>query len=146
MPGLHRLNSQAWKKRRNTAPKPPNTGVIDDLSQNGYGGGGGGGCGGGGLLVVGCWLLVVGCCVVEWLYHSKRIIVVRLADLCDFFRDFRRKNVYFCFTSNEHCHFSSEKTITSQNGLLIFLAKETHSETISWNSSRILTKKLQQQR
>ena len=25
----------------NTPPKPPNTGVIDDLSQNGYGGVGG---------------------------------------------------------------------------------------------------------
>ena len=34
------------------------------------------------------------------------------------------------------------KTITSQNGLLIFLWKETHSETKSWKSSRILTKKV----
>ena len=29
-----------------------------------------------------------------------------------------------------------------QNGLLIFLLKETHSETKSWKSSRILTKKV----
>ena len=44
----------------------------------------------------------------------------------------------FCFTSNENCHLSSEKTISTQNGLLIFLGKETHSETQSWKSSRIL--------
>ena len=30
--------------------------------------------------------------------------------------------------------------MTTQNGLLIFLWKETHSETKSWKSSRILTK------
>ena len=46
--------------------------------------------------------------VVEWLYYSKRRIIVRWADLSDFFVDFRRKNVYFCFTSNEHCHFCLE--------------------------------------
>ena len=34
----------------------------------------------------------------------------------------------------------------SQNALLIFLWKETHSETKSWKSSRIPTKKVQQQR
>ena len=34
------------------------------------------------------------------------------------------------------------KTITPQNGMLIFLAKETHSETKSWKSSRILTNKV----
>ena len=33
-----------------------------------------------------------------------------------------------------------------QNGLLIFLGTETLSETKSWTSSRILTKKIQQQR
>ena len=47
------------------------------------------------VVVVGCWLLVVGCwlvvVVVEWLYCSKRIIIVRWADLSDFFFvDFRR--------------------------------------------------------
>ena len=47
-------------------------------------------------------------CAVEWLYYSKRIIIVKLADFSDFFVDFRRKNVYFCFTSNANCHFSSE--------------------------------------
>ena len=31
------------------------------------------------------------------------------------------------------------KTLTPKNGLLIFLWKETHSETKSWNSSRIST-------
>ena len=38
----------------------------------------------------------------------------------------------FCFTSNENCHFSLEKTVTPQNGLLTFLGKSTHSGTISW--------------
>ena len=80
--------------------------------------------------------------VVEWLYYSKRIIIVRWADLSDFFVDFRRKNEYFCFTSNDNCHFSSEKTITSQNGLLIFLWTETHSETKSWKSARLLMNKV----
>ena len=32
------------------------------------------------------------------------------------------------------------KTLTPQNGLLILLWKETHSETQSWKSSRISTK------
>ena len=44
----------------------------------------------------------------------------------------------FCFTSNENCHLSSEKTLTPQNRLLIFLGKWTHSETKPWKSSRIL--------
>ena len=74
-------------------------------------------------------------------FYSKRVIIVRWADLSDFFVDFRRKNVYFCFTSNENCHFSSEKTITPQSGLLIFLWKETHYEKIM-KSSRILTKEV----
>ena len=43
-----------------------------------------------------------------------------------------------CFTSNENCHFSFGKMVTPQNGLLIFLWKETHSETKSWTSSRNL--------
>ena len=47
--------------------------------------------------------------VAEWLYYSKRIFIVRWADLTEFFVDFRRKNVCFCFTSNENCHFSLEK-------------------------------------
>ena len=36
--------------------------------------------------VVGVGVVVV----VEWLYFSKRIIIVRGADLSDFFVDFRR--------------------------------------------------------
>ena len=42
------------------------------------------------VLVLVLVLVVV---VVEWLYYSKRIIIVRWADLSDFFVDFRRKNV-----------------------------------------------------
>ena len=71
--------------------------------------------------------------------YSKRIIIVRWADLSDFFFvHVRRKNMYFCFTSNENCHFLRKNDYT-QNGLLIFLGKETHSETKSWKSSRILS-------
>ena len=45
----------------------------------------------------------------------------------------------FCFTSNDNCHLLFfGKTVRPQNGLLIFLGKETHSETNSWKSSRIL--------
>ena len=44
-----------------------------------------------------------------------------------------------CFTSKK-CHFSSEKTVTQQNGLLIFLGKETHSETKSWKSKNLTRK------
>ena len=90
------------------------------------------GCGWLWLVVVGCgwlWLVVVGCgwlwlvvvvvvvlVVVECLYSSERIIIVRWADLSDFFVDFRRKNVYVCFTSNENCHFSSEKRLHPKTG------------------------------
>ena len=38
------------------------------------------------------------------------------------------------------------KTVTSQNGLLIFFWKETHSETKSWIVKDFVEKKLQQQR
>ena len=48
---------------------------------------------------------------VEWSYYSSRIIIVRWADLSDFFVDFRRKNVCFCLTSNENCHSSLEKRL-----------------------------------
>ena len=62
------------------------------------------------VLCVVCAVLCVVCVVVEWLHYSKRIIVVRWADLSDFcFVDFRRENACFCFTSDENCHFSSEK-------------------------------------
>ena len=46
------------------------------------------------------WLVLVFWCfgvvVVEWLYYSKRIIIVRWADLSDFCR-FSAENVYFLF-------------------------------------------------
>ena len=76
--------------------------------------------------------------VVEWFYHSKRIIIVRWADLSVFFRRISSENVKFCFTSKENCHFSSEKRLLPSNRLLIFFGKETHSETKPWKSSRIL--------
>ena len=66
-----------------------------------------------------CCVVLFLCCVVLLLCVCCSSILVG-------------KNVCFCFTSNENCHFSSEKTVTPQNGLLIFLGKETHSETKSW--------------
>ena len=44
--------------------------------------------------VVGYGVVVVAV-VVEWLYYSKRIIIVRWADLSDCFVDFRRKMCIF---------------------------------------------------
>ena len=85
-----------------------------------------------------CWLLVV----VEWLYYSKRIIIVRRADLIDFFSSiFVGKMCIFVSRPMKIDTFFG-KTITTQNGLLNFLWKETHSETKSWKSSRTLTKKV----
>ena len=40
------------------------------------------------------WIIVV---VVEWLYYSKRIIMVRWADLSDFFRSFSSVKCVFLF-------------------------------------------------
>ena len=54
--------------------------------------------------------------VVEWLYYSKRIVIVRWADLSDFFRSFSSVKCVFCFTSNENCHFSSEKRLPPKTG------------------------------
>ena len=54
---------------------------------------------------------------VEWLYYSKRIIIVRWADLSDFFSSIFVGNMcIFCFTSNENCHFSSEKRLPHKTG------------------------------
>ena len=40
------------------------------------------------------WLVVI---VVEWQYYSKRIIIVRSADLSDFFRCFSSVKFVFLF-------------------------------------------------
>ena len=85
------------------------------------------------VVVVGCWLLVVGfgCWLLVlvvgcWLIFSS----IFVGKMCVFVSrpmkivTFLRKNDY------------------TQNGLLIFLWKETHSETKSWTSSGILTKKV----
>ena len=63
--------------------------------------------------------------VVVVVVDSKRIIIVRGTDLNKKNRLFSSVQCVFCFTSNENCHFSSEKTVTFQNGLLIFFGK-TH--------------------
>ena len=84
--------------------------------------------------------------VVEWLYYSKRIIIVRWADLSDFFSLIFVGKMCVYVSRPMNIVTFLRKTITTQNGLLIFLWKETHSETKSLKSSRILTKKIQQQR
>ena len=67
----------------------------------------------------------------------SKIIIVRWADLGDFF-----SLIFVC----KMCDFVSRpmkidtflrKNDYTQNGLLIFLGKETHSETKSWKSSMI---------
>ena len=61
------------------------------------------------LVVVVLVVVLVVVVLVEWLFYSKRIIIVRGAlTLAIFFVDSRRYNVKICFTSNENCHFSSE--------------------------------------
>ena len=84
-------------------------------------------------VVVGCCVLlcvvVVVVVVVEWLYYFKRIIIVRWADLTDFFRRFSSGKGVFLFHIQCKTPLFFGKTVTPQNGLLIFLGKETHSET-----------------
>ena len=84
------------------------------------------------------WLLLCGgVVVVEWLYYSKRIIIVRSADICEFFSlIFVGKMCVFVPRPMKIDTFL-RKNVTPQNGLFIFLKKETHSETKSWKSSRI---------
>ena len=90
------------------------------------------------VSVVGCWLLVV---VVEWLYYSKRTIIERRTDLSDFSLIFVCKMCVFVSRPMNIVTFLREDDYT-QNGLLIFIGKKTHSETQSWKSSRISTKKV----
>ena len=96
-------------------------------------------CVGVGVLV--CWCVVV----VEWLFYSHS---VRSADLCEFFFSL----IFVCKMCVVVARPMNIVTLPRNNGyhpnwLLIFLWKWTHSETKSWKSSRILTKKkLQQQR
>ena len=61
--------------------------------------------------------------------------------LANFFRSFSSEKCVFLFHVQWKLSLFFGKTITPKNGLLIFLGKETHSETKSWKSSRILTKK-----
>ena len=64
---------------------------------------------------------------------KEKLLLDRLTSAICFFVDFRLKNVWSLFFG---------KTVRPQNGLLIFLGKQTHSETKSWKSYRILTKKV----
>ena len=101
-------------------------------------------------------VVVVVVVVVEWLYYySTRIIIVRLVDISDFFVDFRRKNMYFCFTSNENGHFSFVKRDPAKRVVDFPLERDTFRNKIMevvtdfdgksynnngkpWKSSRIL--------
>ena len=68
--------------------------------------------------------------VVEWLYYSKRIIIVRWADLSDFF-----SSIFV----GKMCIF-----VSSPMKIATFLWKNGYhqTETKSWKSSMILTKKV----
>ena len=79
------------------------------------------------------------CCCCCMVHYSERIII-RGADLSDFVS---------LIVVGKMCVFVSRpmkivtflwKNAHTQNGLLIFFGKETHSQTKSWKSSRILTK------
>ena len=130
------------------------------------------------LLVVGCWLLVVGCwllvgwlvgcwllvdwllvvgvVVVVWLHYSKRIIIVRWADLSDFFSfifvgkmcvfvsrpmkivTFLRKNGYL---PKRVVDFPRERDTFRNNIMEIvedFEEKRYNNNGKPWKSSRIL--------
>ena len=71
----------------------------------------------------------------------KEYLLLNGLTLAIFFVDFRWKNVYFCFTSNENYHFSSEKRLHPTRVVDFPLGKR-HSEKKSWKSSMILTKKI----
>ena len=75
-------------------------------------------CGRGEGEVVWCGAVVWLCgCVVEWLYYSKRIIIVRWADLSDFFSlIFVGKMCVFVSRPMKNCHFSSEKRLPPKTG------------------------------
>ena len=60
-------------------------------------------------MLCGCVEVVVEVVVVEWLIIVKELLLLEGLTLTIFFVNFLRRNVGFCFTSNEHCHFSSEK-------------------------------------
>ena len=80
--------------------------------------------------------------VVEWLYYSKRIIIVRWADLSDFFSlIFVGKVCVFVSRPMKIVTFLRKNDYLPKR-VVDFLGKETHSETKSWKSSRILKKKV----
>ena len=73
--------------------------------------------------------------------NSERIIIVRGADSSKKPHIFDGKMCVFVSRPMKIVTFLRKKRLHPQNGLFIFLGKETHSETKSWKSSRILTKK-----
>ena len=80
--------------------------------------------------------------VVEWLHYSKRIIIDKGADLSELCSLIFVGKMCVLFHVQCECPLFFGKTVTSQNGLLIFLTKETHSETKSWKSSRMSAEKV----
>ena len=61
--------------------------------------------------------------------------MVEALTLAIIFVDFLRENVGCCM---DIVTLPPKKNVTTQNGLLIFLWKETHSETKAWKKSRLL--------
>ena len=71
------------------------------------------------------------------------LIVVRGADLSVFFFSLIFVCKMYVFVSRPLKIVTFlKKTVTPKNNFLIFFQKETHSETKSWKSSRISTKKV----
>ena len=68
--------------------------------------------------------------VVEWLYYSKRIILLDGLTLAIFFRSFSSVKCVFCFTSNENCHFSSENDYTPKRVVDFHLERDTFRNKI----------------
>ena len=87
----------------------------------------------------GKWLVLF---VVEWLYYTKRIIIFKGADLSECFQ-----LIFVCKMSVFVSRPMKIVTFPLENGdlpklVVDFPRKETHSETKSWKSLRILTKKV----
>ena len=83
------------------------------------------------------WLLCLLCLL--WLYYSERIIIDERADLIDFSLIFVGKMCVFVSRPMKNVTFL-RKNADPPKRVIHFPGKETHSETKSWKSSRILTK------
>ena len=81
--------------------------------------------------------------VVEWLYYSKRIIIVRWADLSDFFSFiFAGKMCVFVSRPMTIATFLRKNEYPPKRVVDFHRERDTYSETKSWKSSRIFDEKV----